>query len=169
MKHWLIGAGLMLLATLAGAPYFFRGGEVLAAELSERKIEILDFEPARFPELPERRVYAAVSFRFPAGRKLALTDFEIVAFDRAYPCVAVRVGNATRFSGKPTEITPKPDEVYTLLFVLDRAFAGLDDREKLVVRCAYPQGEAISARLTFTNRRHSAFSPVSLLPTDGTF
>ena len=169
MKSSSILALLTLAGVLCGAPYFFRGGEVLAAELSERKIDIRDFDADRFGNLPERRVYATVTLKIPAGRKLALTDFELVAFDRAYPCVALRVGKSYLFSGQPVEISAVSGEIYTLLFILDRAFAGLDDREKITLRCAYSGGEAVSADLIFINRRQEAFTPSYFLPDAGAF
>lgn len=169
MKKSSLFALLTLAGMLSSAPYFFRGGEVLAAELSERKVDIRDFDADRFGNLPERRVYAAVALKIPAGRKLSLTDFELVAFDRAYPCVALRVGKSQLFSGRPVEISAAPGEIYTLLFILDRAFAGLDDREKITLRCAYPGSEAVSAVLTFTNRRREAFTPAYSLPEAGAF
>ena len=162
----LLAAGLTGTFALDAGTIFFRGGEVFAAEMSSKCGNIVDFDETMFPQLAEGRIYAAVTMKFPAGRTIGVTDYRLVVFDHEYPCVAIKTGNGSFKGGVWAEKT-EPNRFYTLLFVLDKAFAGLDDREKITLQCAYPDGEKIAVELTFVNRHNAGFK--LSIPADGAF
>ena len=152
----LLAAGLTGALSVEAGTIFFRGGEVYSAELTSRKVNISNFDEAMFPQLADGRIYAAVTMKIPAGRRIGITDYRLIHFGHEYPCVAIRVGNSSFRSGVWEEEVA-PDKFYTLLFVLDKAFVGLDDQERITLQCAYKGSEKIAVELTFANRRDAGF------------
>lgn len=164
IQNLLLAAGLTGTLAVNAGTKFFRGGEVFAAEISSQCGQISNFDETMFPQLATGRVYAAVTLKLPAGRSIGITDYRLVVFDHEYPCVAIRSGYSS-FRGGVWEEKASPDRLYTLLFVLDKAFAGLDDKEKITLQCAYPAGKKVSVELTFINRRNAGFT--RSIPADG--
>ena len=152
----LLATGLTGALSVEAGTRFFRGGEVYSAELSYRNVNISNFDETMFPKLANNRVYAAVTLKLPAGRRIGITDYRLVHFGHEYPCVAIRVGSGN-FRGGVWAEEVDPGRYYTLLFILDKSFVGQDDKEKITLQCAYKGSEKISIELPFTNRRDAGF------------
>ncbi|MCQ2378963.1 MAG: hypothetical protein MJ016_07150 [Victivallaceae bacterium] len=145
-------AGFSLLAS----PLLFRGGEVLRAELSTAEPAIASFDAALFPDLPERKIYAALTLALPAGRKISIFDYRLVVFGRAYDCVAIRNGDS------PWKMTPDALDCRkaSLLFILNRGTVGLDRETKITLQCAAPSSvpDGSEWKVTFFNIGEKPFS-----------
>lgn len=168
MKKSMIAVLVLSASFLTAAPLFFPGGEILAAELSSQKVYIRGFDSGMYPDLPQERIYAAVTMLLPEKRKMCVTDFKLSLFGREYPCVAIRVGDGA-FDGELVALEAGKDIKYTLLFILDKNFAGLDDREFITLYSPGNPESRISVKLPFTNLRENSFTASHNISFDGSF
>ena len=80
-KFWLFSLTLLLTALQAAAETVpFRGGDVLAAEISTVKPAIRNDDTVSYKNDYNRKVYAAVTVRMTPGRKLSIHDYLLEAF-----------------------------------------------------------------------------------------
>ena len=149
MKKIVAFIGFCAGMSLWAAPFLFRGGELLTAELSTAEPQIEAFDAALFPDLPERKIFAAVTLALPPGRKISIFDYKLVAFGREYPCVALR-GNDALWRTTPET---KDWRRASLLFILNRGTVGLDRETKITLQCVAPatNEDAQSWKITFIN------------------
>ena len=171
MKLKILLVPLFAAALLCGGTAEFRGGRILCAELSRK-----DPAPAvtvkasvRHPELPlpADRIYACVTFKGHDGRKLSIHDYGIESYGRVYPCVAFRK-NGGAFSDSVHD-APRidPKARYTLLFILDSKFVGLNKVEELNVKALFPPEKISRSRVLFKNLEDGAFTAPDSIPESG--
>ena len=136
MKKYFYPALFLLLTGFffsAGAESVpFRGGEVLAAQLSTRKPQIQNEDPLAFPPPSDKQIYA-------------------VAFGQSYCCVAIRAGNNAYDAAKPEFKTTSTSEKYSLLFVLDGSVIGFTPLEKLQIKANFGDKSNSTSPLTLEN------------------
>ena len=163
-------AGLLLIGatTLSAATIPFRGGEILAAELSTAapKIEHLDKFDFDFPF--ENKCYALVTVKLSTGRNLSTYDYSLELFGRSYPCVAVRTGDGG-FDADRWEIREiAPGARMGMLFIIDGNAVGKGTTEKIELKCNAP-GTYPAVMLPFSNLRTRAFTTAGRIPDSGAF
>lgn len=152
---------------LAAATLPFRGGEILAAELSTSKPKIVNEDPLAFPLGFSRRIYAALVVKPAEGRGLSIHDYALDAFGRDYPCIALRIGD-NNYNAEVWEVKrANPNEKYTLLFVLDATLVGLAPKESLTLRSLYPPKNRASQPVPFTNLSGRNFTSPRSVPDSG--
>ena len=171
MKLKLLLVPLFAAAALCGGTAEFRGGRILCAELSRKNPAPAVTEKAsvRYPELPlpADRIYACVTFKGHDGRKLSIHDYGIECFGRVYPCIAFRK-NGGVFVDSPHDapgIDPKAR--YTMLFILDSKFTGLNKIEELNVKALFPPENLSRSRVLFKNLEEGAFTAPGAIPESG--
>lgn len=151
----------------AAATLPFRGGEILAAELSTAKPKIVSEDPLAFPLEFSRRIYAALVVKPAEGRGLSIHDYALSAFGRDYPCIALRVGDGD-YNAEVWEVKrAAPGEKYTLLFVLDATMVGLAPKELLMLRSLYPPKSRAEQPVAFANLGGRGFASPRSIPADG--
>ena len=162
---------LMLLsgfcATLAAETCRFRGGEVLAAQLSSKKPAIVNEDPLAFPTEFEKKIYAAVVVRLMPGRALSVFDYSLEAFGLSYPCIAIRAGGGV-YDGKLLEFaSTRPEEKYSLLFELDGSRIGVSPLETLKLKANYSDEATASTPLVLENLGNGDFTAIGAVPDSG--
>ncbi len=145
----------------------FRGGEVLAAQLSTRKPHIAGEDPQEFPVSFEKKIYAAVVVKLMPGRALSIFDYSLKAFGLPYECIAIRAGNGTYNAAVPTFQTTNSAEKYTMLFQLDGSVIGFTSQEKLELKANYADGANSAVTLFFENLGGRDFTPPAAIPATG--
>ena len=157
----------LLLFCAAAAPagtVRFRSGEILYAELSRVKPgDIRNRDKLDLSELPEQKIYAALTVSLDSGRKISIYDYSLRAFGVAARCIALRNGDNS-IDGSRFEIDGNR---CTLYFVLNAREVGIGNRadEKLTLVCNVPPEQELT--LTFVNRGDQAFTPPRRIPDAG--
>lgn len=156
-------AGAVFGDTLA-----FRGGEVLAAELSRQAPTIRNLDEDAFEFNFNTRAYCLVTVKMTPGRTLGTTDYSIEIFGRRYPCVAIRVDGGA-FDAAVREFTEiSPSRKYGLLFIIDGSVVGADKQENLELAANAP-GKYQKTVLPFTNLASRAFTAAGRISDRGMF
>lgn len=169
MKIFSAAALLFFTAVLplAAATLPFRGGEILAAELSAAKPKIANEDPLAFPLDFTRRIYAALVVKAAEGRGLSIHDYALEAFGRSYPCIALRIGDG-EYNANVWEVKrASANEKYTLLFVLDATMVGFAPEETLRLRSLYPPKNRAEQPVVFTNLNGKNFTQPRSIPASG--
>lgn len=153
------------LLTLSGATLVFRGGEILAAQLSTARPSISGEDPFAYPNDFDRKIYAALTVRMTSGRALSVYDYSLEAFGRPSPCVAIRVDGGS-FNAKNWEFkNPSSSQKFTLLFILDGRQVGLQKVENLTLKANFPPASRAEQTVPFTNLGSAPFP--SSIPAEG--
>lgn len=153
------------LLSLSGATLAFRGGEILAAQLSTVKPSISGEDPFAYPNNFDRKIYAALTVRMTSGRALSVYDYSLEAFGRTSPCVAIRIDGGG-FDAKRWEFkNPATTQKFTLLFVLDGRQVGLQKVENLTLKANFPPAARAEQTVPFTNLGSRSFP--SSIPNEG--
>lgn len=158
-------AALFLLPPLSGGTLAFRGGEILAAQLSTARPSISGEDPFAYPNDFDRKIYAALTVRMSPGRALSVYDYSLEAFGRPSPCVAIREGNRGFDARKWEYSNPSSSRTYTLLFVLDGRQVGLQKVENLTLKANFPPPERAEQQVPFVNLGSRPFP--TTVPADG--
>ena len=171
MKLKILLALLFAAAVLCGGTAEFRGGRILCAELSRKNPgpAVTEKASVRYPELPlpADRIYACVTFKGHDGRKLSIHDSGIECFGRVYPCIAFRK-NGGAFADPVHDVSQiDPGARYTLLFILDSKFVGLNKIEELNVKALFPPDKISRSRVLFNNLEEGAFTAPGAIPESG--
>lgn len=145
----------------------FRSGEILAAELSKEKPGgVRNADKLDLSELPERRVYAALTVALDPGRKISIYDYSLKAFGVVSRCIALRSGG-NPIDGSLYEAGGSDRENRcTLYFVLNAREVGIGSREKLTLVCNVPPVQELA--VTFVNRGGKSFTAPRSIPDSGT-
>ena len=171
MKPKILFALLFAAAVLCGGTAEFRGGRILCAELSRKgpASAVTEKAAARYPELPlpADRIYACVTFKGHDGRKLSIHDYGIECFGRVYPCIAFRKNGGAFTDSVHDAPRIDPKARYTLLFILDSKFVGLNKVEELNVKALFPPEKISRSRLLFKNLEDGAFTAPDAIPESG--
>ena len=168
MKKPLVLCCLLLLCavTASAETLRFRSGEILCAELSKEKPEgVRNADKLDLSELPERRIYAALTVALDPGRKISIYDYSLKAFGVVSRCIALRNGsNSIDGSRYETGGSDRKNRC-TLYFVLNAREVGIGSREKLTLVCNVPP--VLELPVTFVNRGDKAFTPPRQIPDSG--
>lgn len=153
----------------APATVLCRSGELLAAEFTTRVPGGAVLDPCRYPDLPKKRIFAAVTLRPAPGRGVGIYDYTMRAFDRDMPCIGMD------FDGEaidPTLKTVPPERLAggkrcTLYFVLDGSLLGFKKVEAVILRCNFAPEAIRDQRILLINRGDDAFTPSRSIPAAG--
>ena len=166
---FFIIAGLFASGAAGAATVLCRSGELVAAEFSTMEPDGASLDPARYPDLPRKRVFAAVTLRPAPGRAVSVYDYTLRAFNRDMPCIGLSLDGGT--------ISPSVKEISaarlaegkrcTLYFVLDGSLIGFKKVEAVVLRCNFAPETIRDQRILLTNRGSDAFTPAATIPLDG--
>lgn len=162
---------LLLLAAPGGAALAemipFRGGDVLAAELSSKRPAVAN--EAKFPlRLPfQKPIYAVVTVVMAPGRTLSVYDYAVEAFGVDYPCLAIR-RNAGGFNAEDREfLSIDANDRFGLLFVLDASSVGLSKVEKLKFKARYAKGGFAATTVPFVLLENADFTATRSVASEG--
>lgn len=164
LKLLLLASALLPLAAAAETQRF-RSGKLLCAELSETLPFIRNRSAADFSNLPDKKIYAALTVSLDAGRKISIYDYSLRAFGIAYRCVALQNGensiDGARFESSGSGASAR----CTLYFVLNAREVGMSDRERLSLVCNVPP---VSEELVvFVNQGSRQFTSPRDIPDRG--
>jgi len=175
MKKLSLALALLIFATAlpaaddTPATVLCRSGELLAAEFTTRVPGGAALDPCRYPDLPKKRIFAAITLRPAPGRAVGIYDYTMRAFDRDMPCIGMDLeGEAI----DPTLKTVPPERLAggkrcTLYFVLDGSLLGFKKVEAVILRCNFAPEAIRDQRILLTNRGDDAFTPSRSIPAAG--
>ena len=164
-KFVLPVAVLLTALSLNAETVIFRGGEVLAAELSTQKPQVANLPAA---ETAQATVYALVTVRLQPGRTISTEDYSLSALGGTYRCLAIREDNGRFDAAKWHWDTALPQKKYGMIFALQIP-AGQNYRDvRFGLVCNAP-GKWTRTDLVFTDRKSDAFTAAGNIPAKGTF
>ena len=144
----------------------FRSGEILAAELSREKPEgVHNADKLDLSELPDRRIYAALTVALDPGRKISIYDYSLKAFGIVSRCIALRNGNNSIDGSRYETGGSDRENRCTLYFVLNAREVGIGSSEKLTLVCNVPPTQELT--ISFVNRGDQAFTAPRRIPDSG--
>ena len=161
----------LAVAMKAGAETVLsRSGELLAAEFTSAAPAGASLDPFRYPDLPKKRIFAAVMLRPAPGRGVSIYDYALYAYNREMPCIGMSLGE-NRIDPKLKEVPAarfaKEKKICFLFFVLDGTLFGTRNVEALHLRCRVAPETIRDQRIYLTNRKGRAFSTASEIPAAG--
>ena len=168
MKKPLVVCCLLLLCavTAPAGTVRFRSGEILCAELSREKPEgIRNADKLDLSELPEHRIYAALTVALDPGRKISIYDYSLKAFGVVSRCIALRNGSNSIDGARYETGGSDRENRCTLYFVLNAREVGIGSREKLTLVCNVPPVSEVP--VIFVNRGAKAFTSPGRIPNSG--
>ena len=141
----------------------FRAGNVLAAELTSRKINISRI-PAELPlVIPAKPMYAVVTVKLDRFRSISIFDYTLVASGTEFPCVAINSG-----SGFVHTDAPVSEETVQLLFITDALTSGKAKLETHVLKCKLAPGKDIfDVKVHFSFIGSNATKSPATIPAEG--
>jgi hypothetical protein len=158
----LFAAALSLRADVL----IFRSGRIVAAEISSTAPAGGDInDKYAFPDLPEQRLYAVVSVKLDAGRKISIFDYALESSGKTYPCVAIN-SDGTTFRHTQNSI-PATDKIMQLLFIIDKR--PLQKTELLKLKCNLPPYGIYDLQVPFDNAGYQRLLLPAEIPAVGTF
>ena len=144
----------------------FRSGEILCAEISKEKPEgVQNSAKLDLADLPERRVYAALTVALDPGRKISIYDYSLKAFGVVSRCIALRNGGNSIDGARFETVGSGRGNRCTLYFVLNAREVGLGSGETLTLVCNVPPESEIP--VVFKNRGSRGFTAPSEIPASG--
>ena len=169
MKFSHLVCCLVLFCAVAGfaETVRFRSGEILCAELSKEKPEgVRNADKLDLSELPDRRIYAALTVALDPGRKISIYDYSLKAFGVVSRCIALRNGNNSIDGSRYETGGSDRENRCTLYFVLNAREVGIGSREKITLVCNVPPVQELA--VTFVNRGSKSFTAPRSIPDSGT-
>ena len=131
-------ASILLPLALAAETQRFRSGELLCAELSTELPRIHNNQEADLSNLPEQKIYVALTVSLDIGRRISIYDYSIKAFGATYRCIALRNGDDSIDGEKFESFGDGKDRRCTLYFALNAREIGQSNPEKLLLVCNAP-------------------------------
>jgi hypothetical protein len=126
---------LILLIVIAMAcPAFaeksarFRLGKILAAEITRNNVRVNNLNKHAFTFDFRQKAFAVVTVKLDPGRSLSIYDFSLKLLGRKYACVALRAGHADFNGGTRVIKKSSPDDLYSMLFIVNAAPLGSEER-----------------------------------------
>ena len=166
VSHLLLVLLLFCAAAASAETVRFRSGEILCAELSREKPEgVHNADKLDLSELPDRRIYAALTVALDPGRKISIYDYSLKAFGIVSRCIALRNGNNSIDGSRYETGGSDRENRCTLYFVLNAREVGIGSREKLTLVCNVPPASEVP--VVFVNRGDKAFTPPRQIPDSG--
>ena len=168
MKFSHLVCSLVLFCAVAASAETvrFRSGEILCAELSKEKPEgVRNADKLDLSELPDRRIYAALTVALDPGRKISIYDYSLKAFGVVSRCIALRNGSNSIDGARYETGGSDRENRCTLYFVLNAREVGIGSSEKLTLVCNVPPSQELT--VNFVNRGSQAFTPPRRIPDSG--
>jgi hypothetical protein len=125
---------VLLIAVAMACPAFaaksvrFRLGKILAAEITRSNVRINNLSKHAFKFDFKQKAFAVVTVKLDPGRTLSIHDFSLKLLGRKYACVALRAGHADFNGGAWVIKKSSPDDLYSMLFVVNAAPLGSEER-----------------------------------------
>jgi len=157
-------AGFMALEAAAETRRF-RSGEILCAELAEELPYIRNRSAVDISNLPDKKIYAAMTVALDAGRKISIYDYSLKAFGVSYRCLALRTGDNSIDGSKFESNGGGRGNRCTLYFALNAREVGLGKLERLRLVCNVPP--VSEEFVVFTNRGSDGFTEPRNIPDSG--
>lgn len=164
-KIFLLLAVCLTGLVVSAETIIFRGGEVLAAEVSSTAPRVANLAAE---EGAGQRVYALVTVRVPQGRTISVEDFSLNALGGLYRCIAIRENDGPFNAANWHFASVSPAKKYGMLFALPISADQNYNNVKFDLVCNAP-GKWNRTAVPFTDRRNQAFSPASSIPNGGRF
>ena len=165
-KIIFICAVLTLLPRLSAETLRFRSGEILCAELSKTMPYIMNREDADLTDLPENKIYAALTVSLDPGRRISIYDYSLKVSGTRYRCIALRSGDNTIDGAKYECSGGGRNARCTLFFVLNAREVGTGGSDRLRLVCnAIPDAPEIP--VVFVNRGSDNFTAGRDIPDSG--
>ncbi len=152
--------GVFAMNFLHGETLVFRGGEILAAELTDRKPVIANYKD----ESGQIRSYALITVKLLPGRTISTEDYSLGVLGGKYPCIAVREEDGEFDAAHWMWRAISPKKKYGLLFALEVPQQTIP----AALVCNAP-GKWQKTELELKNLRSGAFSGSSAIPEKGSF
>ncbi len=162
---WVLAA-LSLAPRLAAETLRFRSGEILAAELSPTLPYIMNRSAADLADLPEQRIYAALTVSLDPGRKISIYDYSLKVSGTKYRCIALQNGNNTIDGAKFECSGGGRNARCTLFFALNASEVGTGANDRLRLVCNVPPNSG-ELPVLFVNRGSEGFTPGRDIPDAG--
>ena len=143
----------------------FRGGDVLAAELSRQNPKVAN-PPAA--EISQATVYALVTVRLQAGRTISTEDYSLSALGGTYRCIAIREDNGPFDAERWHWYSASPQKKYGMLFAMQIPAKQNYRDARFALVCNAP-GKWTRTELIFTDRGSGAFTSAGSIPQNGKF
>ena len=145
----------------------FRSGEILCAELSKEKPEgVRNADKLDLSELPDRKVYAALTVALDPGRKISIYDYSLKSFGVVNRCIALRNGDNSIDGARYETGGSDRENRCTLYFVLNAREVGIASSEKLTLVCNVQPVQELT--VIFVNRGGKPFTSPRRIPDSGT-
>ena len=169
MKFSHIVCTLVLFCAVAGSAETvrFRSGEILAAEWSGALPYIMNRDAAGLADLPEQRVYAALTVSLDPGRKISIYDYSLKVSGTKYRCIALQNGNNTIDGAKLECSGGGRNARCTLFFALNASEVGTGGSDRLRLVCNVPPNPGSEQVVVFVNRGSEGFTPGRDIPDSG--
>jgi hypothetical protein len=164
MKVFL--ALLLTTSALLGASWDFRGGRILCAELSFAKPAVSGKILQSQKNLPAKPIYAALTILCDDGRRLSVHDYGIEA-GSIYPCIAIKKERSPFSADGTGSDMADPGARYTLLFVLDAAYVGLNAEELLTLKALFPPEKYSRQQIPFKNLKNTPLTATEKISLSG--
>lgn len=156
----------LTVAELSAQTVRFRSGEILAAELSKEPPEdVRNRDELDLSDLPDRRIYAALTVSLTSGRKISIYDYSLKAGGVKYRCVALRIGDNSIDAARFETVGSGRGNRCTLYFVLDPRDVGRGSHETLTLVCGVPPEPEIP--VVFKSCGSNGFTTPSKIPASG--
>ena len=156
----------LTVAELSARTVRFRSGEILAAEFAKEPPEdVRNRDELDLSDLPDRRVYAALTVSLTSGRKISIYDYSLKAGGVKYRCIALRIGDNSIDAARFETVGSGRGNRCTLYFVLDPRDVGRGAHETLTLVCNVPPESEVP--VIFKNRDSGGFTPPAKIPASG--
>ena len=138
----------VLTTSLYAGKQHCRSGEVLAAELTSAKINIVNLPSLAFPAMPANKVYALISIKLNDLRALSIFDYTLNFSVVEFPCVALWRNN--RFEYFTGDISG--NQIQQMLFVIDSQYvSGLKKLNISLKNKFSPANDQYNTQIPFAN------------------
>ncbi len=172
MRRYIV-MGLVLSVICSGSLLFsatvaFRGGKVLAAQMSSRPPRISGMEKLETDKSIAQRCYAVVTVKPAPGRTVSIFDYSLDVLGREYNCVAMQKNYDSFEGGKVSSGPLEEGDRISLLYILDGTASGVDQVERYVLK-AHAPGSYPDVTIPFVNCGQKTIKSAGNIPLSGLF
>ena len=157
---------LMLSAvSLPAAIQHCHTGIILSAELTKSNVQVFNLPALAFPNLPPRKVFAAVTIKPDNLRDISIFDYTLEINGTPYPCVAIRRNNRFEYFTEDIRST----NAQQLLFIADASQIPAGNKINAVFKSNLSQEkDRHNVRLMITVIGNRQPTPLNKIPATGT-
>ena len=166
MKYFLFLFSFLTAAVLCADTVPFRGGSVLAAELSLKKPEFDNFSEAKMLKTYLQPAYAAVVVKLQPERKISVCDYKLETMGVSFDCIAIRT-NDGKFDMDTAVQNADSYTLYTLLFLVEAHWIRPNAANELNLRSVAGPENRSSTALIFNHKNSQDFTRPGQIPANG--